>query len=179
MSEIVAKRYAVALFEVAEERGAVDAIETQLRLVVQTLGENEDLRKVLYHPQIAADDKKKLVAAIFEKQVGQEVLNLLKLLVDRKRESLIGELLEAYIKLADAKRGILDVTVTTAAPLNSEEQDDLSGKIGLAIKKKLRIHVNVKKELIGGILLRVGDKLYDATIAGKLAGFRQEIKAGK
>ncbi|WKB35581.1 ATP synthase F1 subunit delta [Terrilactibacillus sp. S3-3] len=108
MSEIVAKRYAVALFEVAEERGAVDAIESQLTLVVQTLAESEDLRKVLYHPQISADDKKKLVVKVFEKQVGQEVLNLLKLLVDRKRESLIDELREAYIKLANTKRGILD-----------------------------------------------------------------------
>ncbi|WKB35580.1 F0F1 ATP synthase subunit delta [Terrilactibacillus sp. S3-3] len=71
------------------------------------------------------------------------------------------------------------MTVTTAAPLDRAEQDDLSQKIGQAVNKKLRIHVNVKKELIGGILLRVGDKLYDATIAGKLAGFRQEIKAGK
>ncbi|RYL95128.1 F0F1 ATP synthase subunit delta [Sporolactobacillus sp. THM7-4] len=179
MSEIVADRYAKALFEVAEERSAIDSIETQLTAVAKTITENQELRRTLLHPQVNREEKKALVGKLFDKEAGQEVMNLLKLLIDRKRESMIDEVLEAYTKLADVKRGILDVTVTTAAPLGGPEQEDLAHRLGNALGKKLRMHVKVKKEIIGGILLKIGDRLYDGTIAGKLAGFKHEIKVGK
>lgn len=179
MSEIVANRYAKALFEVAEERDAVDSIESQLTSVTHAIMENEDLRRVLLHPQVNGSEKKTLVNKLFEKEAGLEVMNLLRLLIDRKRESIIDEVLEAYTHMADFKRGILDVTVTTAVPLDEEEQQDLAQRLGNVLGKKLRMHIKVKKEIIGGILLRIGDRLYDGTIAGRLAGFRQEIKVGK
>ncbi|CAM3128367.1 F0F1 ATP synthase subunit delta [Sporolactobacillus spathodeae] len=175
MSEIVANRYAEALFEVAEERQLIDAIETQLTSVTDTLSNNEELRRVLQHPQISADEKKALVDGLFKDAVGLEVSNLLKLLIDRKRESIINDVLEAYTLMANEKRGILDVTVTTAVPLDEEEQSDLARRLGEALGKKLRISVTVNKEIIGGILMRIGDRLYDGTIAGKLAGFKHEI----
>lgn len=179
MSEIVANRYAKALFEVAEERNSVDAIETQLISVAHAISENEELRRVLLHPQVNSAEKKALVDKLFDKEVGLEVMNLLRLLIDRKRELIIDEVLEAYTHMADFKRGILDVTVTTAVPLDEEEQQDLARRLGDVLGKKLRMHVKVRKEIIGGILLRIGDRLYDGTMAGKLAGFRQEIKVGK
>ncbi|RYM05520.1 F0F1 ATP synthase subunit delta [Sporolactobacillus sp. THM7-7] len=179
MSEMVARRYAQALIEVAEERGMIDAFEEQLIDVRRTLAGNSELRRVLLHPQISGEEKKQLVNTLFSGRAGQEVLNLLKLLIDRKRESIIDEVLEAYTKLADVRRGILDVTVTTAAPLNDAEQNDLSRRLGSALEKKLRMHVNVDKGIIGGILLRIGNRLYDGTIKGKLEGFRHEIKVGK
>ncbi|MDD9148257.1 MULTISPECIES: F0F1 ATP synthase subunit delta [unclassified Sporolactobacillus] len=179
MSEIVANRYAKALFEVAEERDAVDTIESQLISVAHAISENEELRRVLLHPQVNSTEKKALVDKLFDKEVGLEVMNLLRLLIDRKREAIIDEVLEAYTHMADVKRGILDVTVTTAVPLDEEERQDLARRLGDVLGKKLRMHAKVKKEIIGGILLRIGDLLYDGTMAGRLAGFRQEIKVGK
>ncbi|WP_010630623.1 F0F1 ATP synthase subunit delta [Sporolactobacillus vineae] len=179
MSEIVASRYAKALFEVAEERDAVEPIETQLGAVTQTLDNNQDLRRVLVHPQVSSENKKALVGKLFEEDAGLEVLNLLRLLIDRKRESIIDDVLEAYTHMADLKRGILDVTVTTAVPLDEDEEKDLAARLENVLGKKLRMHTRVNEKIIGGILLRIGDRLYDGTIAGKLAGFKQEIKVGK
>jgi len=179
MSEIVANRYAKALFEVAEERDSIDAIESQLHSVAEGLYEHEDLRRVLMHPQVSSDNKKELVNKLFEKQAGVEVLNLLKLLIDRKREAIIDEVLEAYTHMANKKRGILDVTITTAAALDEQEKKDFAERLGKALDKKLSIHANVDKAIIGGILLRIGDRLFDGSIAGKLAGFKQEIKVGR
>jgi F-type H+-transporting ATPase subunit delta len=179
MSQIVANRYAKALFEVAEERGAIDAVEAQLNAVANTLTGNEDLRVILTHPQVSGGNKKALVEKLFANTTGTEVMNLLRMLIDRKRESIIGDVLEAFTHMADLKRGILDVTVTTAVPLNEEEESDLSARLSRVLGKKLRMHVKVKSEIIGGILLRIGDKVYDGTIAGKLAEFKQEIKVGK
>jgi F-type H+-transporting ATPase subunit delta len=179
MSQIVANRYARALFEVAEERHSVEPIETQLSAVTQTLDNNQDLRRVLMHPQVSSENKKTLVGKLFEKDAGLEVLNLLRLLIDRKRESIIDDVLEAYTHMADLKRGILDVTVTTAVPLDDEEEKDLAARLGNVLGKQLRMHTKVNEKIIGGILLRIGDRLYDGTIAGKLAGFKREIKVGK
>ncbi|MFT8319182.1 MAG: F0F1 ATP synthase subunit delta [Sporolactobacillus sp.] len=179
MSEIVASRYAEALFEVAEERDSIDAIDSQLTAVKDTLSGNSELRRVLLHPQISADDKKELVSGLFENVVGLEVGNLLKLLIDRKRESIIDDVLEAFTHRANEKRGILDVTVTTAVPLDEEEQADLARRLGDVLGKKLKMTVQVNKDIIGGILMRIGDVLYDGTVAGKLAGFKHEIKVGK
>ncbi|WP_100486815.1 F0F1 ATP synthase subunit delta [Sporolactobacillus pectinivorans] len=179
MSEIVANRYAKALFEVAEERNAIDSIEDQLSLITKTLDDNEDISRVLMHPQVSAENKKALVGKLFENEASLEVMNLLRLLIDRKRESIIDDVLEAYTHMADFKRGILDVTVTTAVPLDEEEEQDLAGRLGNVLGKQLRMHAKVRENIIGGILLRIGDRLYDGTIAGKLAGFKQEIKVGK
>ncbi|MCO7125617.1 F0F1 ATP synthase subunit delta [Sporolactobacillus shoreicorticis] len=179
MSEIVANRYAKALFEVAEERGEVDVIESQLHSVAEGLYEHEDLRRVLMHPQVSSDNKKELVKKLFEKQAGVEVLNLLRLLIDRKREAIIDDVLEAYTHMANEKRGILDVTITTATALDEQEKQDLAERLGTALNKKLSIHAHVDEAIIGGILLRIGDRLFDGSVAGKLAGFKQEIKVGR
>ncbi|MFD2616232.1 F0F1 ATP synthase subunit delta [Terrilactibacillus laevilacticus] len=179
MSEVVSKRYASALFEVAKEHGKVDDFENDLILVNTTIVENDELNKVLNHPQIDIDDKKALIASIFNDTISQEVINLLYVLIDRDRENIVTDIREAYQVLADKERGILDVTVTTAKPLDEKGQHALSKKLGKAVNKKLRMHTKVDDSLIGGLLLRVGDKLYDGTIAGKLARFRQEIKVGR
>ncbi|MCI1857354.1 MAG: F0F1 ATP synthase subunit delta [Sporolactobacillus sp.] len=179
MSQIVANRYARALFEVAEERDAIDSIEAQLTSVSQILAGNEDLRRVLRHPRVSREKKKELIGKLFADDIGAEVMNLLKLLIDHKRESIIDTVLEAYTRLADVQRGILDITVTTARPLSDEQEQDLSGRLSATLGKKLRMHLKVKEEIIGGILLRIGDRVYDGTIAGRLADFKQEIKVGK
>lgn len=179
MSEIVANRYARALFEVAEERDAIDTIESQLHIVAESLYEHEDLRRVLMHPQISGENKKELVNKLFEHQAGVEVLNLLRLLIDRKREAILDEVLVAFTHMANEKRGILDVIVTTAVALEEQEEQELAQRLGKALGKKLSIHVKVDKAIIGGILLRIGDRLFDGSIAGKLAGFKQEIKVGR
>lgn len=180
MSEIiVANRYAKALFEVAEERDLIDTIESQLQLVAESLYENEDLRRVLMNPQVSSSDKKELVQKLFKNQTGVEVLNLLRLLIDRKREAILDEVLVAFTHMANEKLGILDVTVTTAVALEEQEKQDLAQHLGKALGKKLSIHVKVDKAIIGGILLRIGDRLFDGSIAGKLAGFKQEIKVGR
>lgn len=175
MSEVVAKRYASALFEVAREHETIDAVEKQLTQVNDVINQHDELKKVLQHPQVASKNKKALIRDIFQEDLKQEVLNLLMILVDRNRENIIPDLLEAYTVKANSERGIIDVTVTTASPLDEKEKELLAGKLSQALNKKMRIHTKIKPDLIGGILVRIGNRLYDGTIAGKLAGFQAEI----
>lgn len=179
MSEIVAKRYATALLEIAKEHQTVELFEEQLVLVNETIESHDELRKVLLHPQIAPENKKALIDELFKNDLHKDVLNLIKLLIDKQRENIIPDMKTEYIALADADRGILEMTITTAQALDEQETDDLKQKLSQAFHKKLRIHTKVDPDVIGGLLVRVGNRLFDGTIAGKLQRFEQELKVGK
>lgn len=179
MSEIVAKRYARALLEIALDQNTVEAFEQQIVLLNETVQSHQGLRKVLFHPQVSPESKKKLIEDIFKDDLKQEVLNLVKILIDNHREYIIADLKDEYVKLADAELGILDITVTTAEPMTDVETTQVKEKLSQAFHKTLRIHTKVDPEIIGGLLVRAGNRLYDGTLAGKLQRFQQALKVGK
>ena len=179
MSEVIAKRYADALFAVARERQTIDQVEEQLILVKNIIHDHKDLKRVLQNPRINKDDKKAILEKIFSKEVNQEVVNVLKILVDNNRESLVADLQEAFTTIANEYRGIVDVTVTTASPLNKNDEQKIAEAFGKLYNKKLRIQSQVDPKVIGGVLVRVGNRLYDGTLLGKLSRFSQEMKAGR
>jgi F-type H+-transporting ATPase subunit delta len=180
MSEAVAKRYASALFEVVQEKGlSIDKVETELQTVNQIVAGHKDLKVVLNHPQIGREDKKALLEGIFKNEVSQEVLNLLKVLVDGGREGVLEDLKEQYIAIANEHRGIVDMTVTTASPLTKEDEEKLAAAFSRHLNKQLRIHAKVDPKVIGGVLVKIGNRLYDGTLAGKLDRFSKELKASR
>lgn len=179
MSEAVAKRYAGALFEVAKGRGSIDQVEKDLQTVSSVVSGHQDLKVVLSHPQIGREDKKALLENIFKSEVSQEVLNLLKVLVDRSREDILNDLKEQYTAIANEHRGIIDMTVTTANPLTEEEEQKLADAFSRHLNKQLRIHSKVDPKVIGGVLVKIGNRLYDGTLAGKLNRFSKELKASR
>jgi len=179
MSEAVAKRYAGALFEVVQARGTVDKVESELETVHNAIAESEDLRKVLNHPQINKEDKKALLEKIFKSEVSPEVLNLLKVVIDRGRENIFDELKPEFTAIADEARGIVEMTVTTANPLSQEDEAKLTSAFSQHLGKQLRIKTKIDPKVIGGVLVKIGNRLYDGTLAGKLDRFSKELKASR
>ena len=179
MSEAVAKRYAGALFEIVEARGTVDKVEAELETVSTAVANVDDLRKVLNHPQISKEDKKALLEKIFKDEVSAEVLNLLKVIVDHGREPILPDLKNEFTAIADEARGIVEMTVTTASPLAEEDETKLADAFSSHLGKKLRIRTKVDPSVIGGVLVKIGNRLYDGTLAGKLDRFSKELKASR
>ncbi|HET7616683.1 MAG TPA: F0F1 ATP synthase subunit delta, partial [Bacillales bacterium] len=164
MSEAVTKRYARALFEVAEEHGKIDQVEEDLNAVVQAF-KDEKAEKVFLNPRLDAEEKKKLIET-FAQAVTSEVANFLKVLVDHHRGNQLAEIAREYTKAANEARGIVSATVTTAVPLSDEERKQLAEQFGKAIDKKIQLEEKVDREIIGGVLIRVGNRVYDGTVAG-------------
>lgn len=179
MSGVVANRYAGALFEVAREHENIDAVEEQIRFVNQVVTDNEALRQVSRNPQVDQSSKKAVFEKIFKRDLSNEVMNFLKVLVDHRRESLLQDIQDEYTDIANNYRGIVDVDVTTAKPLSEADETKIADTFGRLYNKKLRIQAKVDPDVIGGILVKVGNQLYDGTIAGKLTRFNQELKAGR
>lgn len=175
MSEAVAIRYAQALFEVAKERGTVDVVEENLALVKEVLEDNESFQQLLLHPQIAASEKKDLIDQFFGEAISSEVINLLKVLVDNHREDIMNVIQLDYVEIANEYRGIADATVTSARELSDDDQKKIRDQFGQLLNKKLRITVKVDESLIGGVIVKIGNRVYDGSISGQLARFKTTV----
>lgn len=174
MSSAVGKRYARALFEVASERGKIDQVEADLGAVVQAVEQNADLSKILLHPHIAAGAKKTLVDDLFKSHISEETHNFLTVLIESGREAQLAQIQQAFVKLANEARGIADAIVTSAKPLSAEEQAELAEKFGQRLNKKLRVQSVVDPSILGGIVIKIGDRLYDGSIKTKLELFAHQ-----
>lgn len=171
----VAKRYARALFEVAKERGLIDQIEAELKDIVSAINQNEELTKILTHPQISVGAKKDLFKDLFSAHIAKETQNFLDILIENGREMDLAAISAAYVGQANEERGIADAVVTTAKALSAEEQEQLAEKFGKIINKKLRIQTVIDPSILGGVVVKIGDRLYDGSIKSKLEHFAHQL----
>lgn len=174
MSSAVGKRYARALFEVARERGKIDQVEADFAAIVQAVEQSEDLAKILLHPHISADAKQSLIDELFKSHVEEETYNFLNVLVDNGREQQLFDIYRFYVQLAHDARGIAEAVVTSAKPLTAEEQAELAEQFGQKLNKKLHVKTVVDPSILGGIVVKIGDRLYDGSIKTKLETFAQQ-----
>jgi len=170
---VVAKRYAQALFEVANGKGSTDAVEQELKAFTTALKDNPKMVDLLNNPSIETGVKKQQVTSLLQGRVSDIVLNFIQLLIDRRRQDTIESIYTEYVRLADEARGQIKATVETAVPLSEEELSVLKSKLGDASKVELKATVN--PSLIGGARVRVGDRVFDYTVAGQLERFRQTL----
>lgn len=173
------KRYAKALYELAREHGNVSAVEEDLKQVAAAFAESEDLRGVLGHPSIAPEAKKNVIAALFDGKVSTEVSNLLKLLVDRRREALLPELAADYRKIAGEGMKQAEAVVTTPFPLTEEESAEIAREFGAKIGKTVKVVNVIDTDILGGLTVRIGDMLYDGSLSGQLARLRKSLVSRK
>ncbi len=165
---VVAKRYAKALFQLAQQKGLVTETEAQLELIVKVIEINADVRAFLAAPNITLETKKQTLIKAFGAEASPIVLNLVSLLIERGREGELAAVLEAYLKVAGGVLGRADAHVTSSQPLTDSEQTKLADKFGALLGKTIRVTNTVNPELLGGVTVRIGDTLYDGSLRGKL-----------
>jgi F-type H+-transporting ATPase subunit delta len=176
MSEaIVAKRYARALFEIAVEKQALEQFERDLSAVNAAIQGDTDVQSFLSHPKIDAKLKKETVAGVLSGKLSDEVLSLVLLLIDRGRENVLSDVAKEFAALANEARGIVNATVYTAKPLSAPEQSLLTDHLGKAIGKTVYMDNVADPSLVGGLIVRIGDHLYDGSVKGKLFRFKQAL----
>ncbi|MDQ0902999.1 MULTISPECIES: F0F1 ATP synthase subunit delta [unclassified Paenibacillus] len=176
MSDIVvAKRYAKALFELASERGIIAQVEDDLGAVVASLQDHADFKKLLQHPNVAVSVKTDMLQKTFEGKVSETVLNTLQMLVSRRREALLTTLYTDYVKIANEALGQASAIVYTPFELSEDKVQDIADHFGKVTGKKLRIQTVIDPALLGGIQVRIGDRLYDGSLSGKLERLQKSL----
>lgn len=175
MGSMVAKRYAFALFQIAEEQKILDQVEEELRVVKEVFMYNDDVHTVLGSPKLSKETKKEILAAAFG-SLNQYVVNTLMLMVDRHREDELAAVAEEFIELANEAKGIAAAVVYSIRPLNDEEKAGLSAVFAEQVgKKSLQIENIVDSDLLGGIRLRIGNRIYDGSLRGKLDRLERKL----
>lgn len=168
MGSMVARRYALALFQLVKEQGLIDTVEEELRVVKEVFFVNEDFRAVLESPKISREKKKEILSSAFA-SVNPLVLNTLMLLADRHRENEIMDVAIEFSELANEARGIEAANVYSVRPLTDDERTALSVSFAKKIgKKSLQIENIVDSDLLGGIKVRIGNRIFDGSLRGKL-----------
>lgn len=168
----VAKRYAQALFEVAEDKQLIDDIEDDIQTVVQVF-EKENVQALFANPSMEHEDKLSFVDA-FSGQLQAETANFLKTLIDRDRESELQNIATYFTKYANEANGVVNATVTTAEPLQASEREQVAEQFSKALHKQVNIIPEVDSTIVGGIMVRIGNRVYDSSITGKLERFKKQ-----
>ncbi|CAH0118083.1 MULTISPECIES: F0F1 ATP synthase subunit delta [unclassified Paenibacillus] len=173
---VVAKRYAKALFQVAQEKNSISQTEQELKLIVDVVNESVDLQKFLKAPNIDLSAKLDVLNNALSGKLSETVLNTVNLLIQRGRHDLLNAMLEAYVKISGEALGQADASVVSAYPLSQPESELIAQQFGKLVGKKIRVQNVVDKSIIGGIQVRIGDRLYDGSISGKLAHMEKSLK---
>ncbi len=165
----VGGRYAQALFELAEAQGALPAVESDLAGLKALVAESVDLRRLLISPAFSAEDKGKGLLAVAEKAgVAPLTLKFLGLLSANLRASALPVVATAFAQLAAEKRGAVAAEVTTALPLSAAQKKGVAAALRQALGKDPEITTRVDPSILGGLRVRVGSRLFDASLKSKL-----------
>lgn len=175
MSLKVARRYAQALFLVARDKGVLHEVNEELHQVAALLESDDKLRRLFYHQLIPAGEKKKLVVEIFP-ELKEETRNFLYLVLEKRRERLLPQMAEQLQKLVNEAEGILEAEVITSLPLSAEVSQSLEEHLSRLTGRRVRLNNRLDKEIIGGMVVQVGDRVLDASVKRRLELLKERLR---
>jgi len=172
-----ARRYAEAAFEIASGDGTLDEWLRDLNTAADVVGQ-PTAERLLGNPAVAVAVRVKAADDALGKQVSEKALNLVRLLIRRGRIDLLPQVARRYQELYERQKGIVRATITSAAPLDDAELRAIQAKLSEMTGGTLRTDVNVDPSLLGGVIVRIGDRMIDGSVRGRLERLRNRIAAG-
>jgi len=163
-----ALRYAKATLNLAKEKGLAAEINNDMLLIDKTIDANHDLLNMLKSPIIKSAMKKSALTGIFGKNVNAITIGLINLLIENKRLSLLSLVAKEYIVIYDFLKGVEIAHVTSAIPLTKELEAKLLLKVKEIVGKEITLKNIIDPNIIGGFILRVGDKQFDSSVSNQL-----------
>ena len=175
MINIIASRYAEALFQIGEEENLTDMMYQELSDVVNLIKLNQDFFSVLKSPVISKKEKISLIDNIFENKININIKNFLKILIEQDRISFILDISDSYKELLNEKHNILEGFVISAIPMKKEEIKELEEKLSKKYNKNVTLENKVDKSILGGVLVRLGNEEIDGTVKTRLDKMKEQL----
>jgi F-type H+-transporting ATPase subunit delta len=175
ISSEVAKRYAVGLLELAEEKNMVEQIASEMKAIAEVCRKDKTLLNFLAAPQIRDQDKQEVLESIFEKRVSDPTREFLELIVRKRRSQYLIEIAEEFNDLVLEKQGYIKTRVESAIPLTEEETKALEKKLAAKTGKKILMNRIVKPDLLGGVIVHLGNQVIDKSIRHDLMLLRDRL----
>jgi F-type H+-transporting ATPase subunit delta len=167
--QTIARRYAVALADVAIESGEAVPVQEELLTWGQMISSNALLKEVLGNPTVPYEQKRKLLEELIKRTlVRQTTANFLQVLLRNQRLSEIDEVNKWFAQILDERAGVIAAEVTTARPVSEKAVEALRAKLAAISGKKVRLSFVTDEDLIGGMVARIGSTVYDGSIRNQL-----------
>lgn len=171
MAEIatIARPYAEAVFSLAKQANALSSWSEQLALA-NAVAADPEMGRLAADPKVGAEQFSGLFLAVCGDRLGTETGNFIRLLVENGRIAVLPEVVVQFEVLKASEGGVLDAAVTSAFAMSAAQLAELSARLETRFKRKVHASVTVDPALIGGVIIAVGDEVYDASVRGKLQG---------
>ena len=170
----VARRYGKSLFALCKEQNAVDAVEQDMRAIIEVVKENRELTAVLASPVVRPEKKGAIVSAVFAAAQPLTV-SFLKQLAQKGRAGILGDMAQAFVALVREEKNVVLAEVTTAVALDDARRAEINALIGKVHQGGVELTEKVDPTLIGGFKLRVGDRMIDATLHQSLRTMHRNL----
>jgi F-type H+-transporting ATPase subunit delta len=172
--EELAQVYGRSLFEVAREQGKLDELREQLGQFADAVSENHDLAVFFFSPYFSTKEKQEALARMLD-GADPILLNFLNLLIENHRMPVIFRIRQEYERLWDEENKTLPVEITSAIELDPATAESLGKKIGERAGRKVTLAARVDPDILGGIIIRVGNSILDASIRNRLEQLRRQV----
>jgi F-type H+-transporting ATPase subunit delta len=175
-SETVARRYATALADVVTKTGETENVRSELRSWQDLIGSNTDLQNALANPSIAHSSKEKVLESLVERaRPSRTTSNFLRVLLRNDRLVDLPEINERFESELEERSGVVTAQVTSARELLDGEKAQLQSNLAELTGRTVKLEYGIDKDLIGGVVTRVGSTVYDASVKTQLENLREEL----
>jgi len=177
MAEVVtlARPYAEAVFRLADEGGALAGWSDALAAMAG-VASHPEVRDCIGNPGLSAEQLYGLFVSLLRQDIDKEVQNLVRVLIANDRLALLPQIQEMFEHLKHEREGVLDAHVSSAFALDDAQLKDLVAGLEAKFKRRINAQVNVDKELIGGVVIAIGDEVIDASVRGRLASMAAALQ---
>lgn len=176
MAKLISKTYGDALFELAVEDGKVDVFMEEITGLLEVLKSETEFAKFMSHPKIPKEEKVQVAKNVFEGRISAEIAGFLTLIIQKDRYSEAEAILEYFLNQVKEYKGIGVAYVKTAVALTDIQKKQIEGKLLQTTKyRQMEIHFSEDKSLIGGMVIRIGDRVVDSSISTKLEELQKRL----
>ncbi|WP_455539769.1 F0F1 ATP synthase subunit delta [Terrisporobacter sp.] len=175
MIDLIANRYAEALFQLSEEENISKEIYSELLDVVQIIKENKELDNVFKSPLVPKNEKIGLIETLFNGKINNNLKNFFKILVEKGRISSLQSIQLTFKQLLNEKNNILEGTVISAIALTNEQVKELEETLSKKYNKNITLENKVDKNILGGVLVRLGNIQIDGSVKTRLDNIKDQL----
>lgn len=176
MAKLISKTYGEAIFELAVSENKTDVFTEEIEVILKVLKENPEFSAIMNHPQILKEEKLQVIETVFKGRISDELTGFIRLVVEKDRYGQIQEIMQFFLDEVKKLKGIGVAFISSALPLREEQKKEIERKLlETTVFREMEMHYQVDGKLIGGLVIRIGDRVVDSSIRTKLTELERQL----
>lgn len=176
MAKLISKTYGEAIFELAVSENKTDDFAEEIGMIQKVLKENPEFSAIMNHPKILKEEKLQVIDTVFKGRIADELTGFIRLVVEKDRYGQIQEIMQYFLDEVKKVKGIGVAYVSSALPLKEAQKKEIEKKLLETTEfREMEMHYQVDEKLIGGLVIRIGDRVVDSSIRTKLTELESQL----